>query len=279
MARSWWALVLIAWVGVAAAAAPARKPIEASMLVTGDIEIDATGQLVGYTLDHPERLPGNVKRLLERQISDWTFQPNAMDGQPVNIRNRMGLLVLATPREDGNFDMRVHDASFYPVREEGYDIAVVEQKPPSFPRLAAENGVSGIVYLVLRIGADGRVEEAAAEQVNLRVQRSAAEMNRWRGVLARNAIEAAGDWRFSLPQHGELAAQAEPWVVRVPVNYEFNLRTETYGQWDPYVPGPRELPAWAGEDDGTSPAALAAGGLYPVGRKGGVQLAVPLQDG
>ena len=35
------------------------------MLVTGDIEIDATGQLVGYTLDHPERLPGNVKRLLD----------------------------------------------------------------------------------------------------------------------------------------------------------------------------------------------------------------------
>lgn len=272
------ALLLAIAAAAAAAALPPPPPrkvaLEASMLVTGEITVDVEGRVQAYQLDDADKLPGNVRSLVERQARAWRFEPNLVDGRPVSIRNRMGLLLRATPQEDGNYLMRLEDAGFYPMRDEGYDVAVVAMAPPEYPPVAARAGISGTVYLLLRLGADGAVEDVATEQVNLRAALSSLEMKHGREVLARSAAQAARRWRFSLPQRGEAATRPQPWVMRVPVNFTLDKAWE-YGKWDLYVAGPREQrPAWA-EDDGVAPEVLAAGGVYPVGAEGRLRLLKP----
>jgi hypothetical protein len=46
--------------------------------------------------------------------------------------------------------------------------AALGMAPPSFPQQALDVGAQVMVYLLLRIGRDGKVEDGIAEQVNLR---------------------------------------------------------------------------------------------------------------
>lgn len=266
-------VLLLVWAGGAQSQSPlkVRKQVEASMLVNGEIEVDADGRVTGYEIERREKLPEGVARFLDERIAGWSFEPTVFEGRPVAIHNRMGLLLVAKRLEDGNFRMEVRSTSFYPLKQAGYELESVDMTPPSYPSIAAQHGVSGTVYLVLKIDGNGQVEEAVAEQVNLRVAASEVEMNRWRGVLAKNAISKAQQWSFRPPQHGELADDGV-WTVRVPVAYRLDEPgPEPYGRWQAYIPGPRQRATWVDGDD-VAPDALAEGGLYPVGGQGGLRL-------
>jgi hypothetical protein len=63
--RTWWAgisLALLCVAGLAAAATPkeVRKQVEASMLLTGTIEIETDGSVRGYSIDDKDRVPDYV---------------------------------------------------------------------------------------------------------------------------------------------------------------------------------------------------------------------------
>jgi hypothetical protein len=265
--------VLLACTSLALAASPGsvRKRMEASMLVGGQIEVDAQGRVTGYELEHRDKLPDVVQKFVDGSIAGWQFEPTLFDGRPVAIRNRMGLLLVAVPMEDGDFRIELRHTSFNPFKEAGYELESVAMDPPSYPAAAAQGGVSGTVYLVLQVGADGKVAEVVAEQVNLRIVASEIEMNRWRTVLAKNAMAKARQWTFRPPQHGELADDGR-WSVRVPVAYSLGRETtDHYGRWLAYIPGPRQRAPWVTADD-VAPDALADGGLYPVGGSGGLRL-------
>ncbi|MBO9715341.1 MAG: protein tonB [Pseudoxanthomonas sp.] len=265
-------VLLLAWAGFALAAGPAsvRKQVEASMLVNGEIEVDAAGKVTRYEIDRREKLPEGVRKFVEDSIAGWQFAPTLLEGRPVAIRNRMGLLLVAKPIEGGDFRVELRGTSFYPISEAGYGLEVVHMDPPRYPQNAAQARVSGIVYLVLRIGPDGKVAEAVAEQVNLRVVAGEMQMKLWRGVLAKSATTRALLWSFRPPQNGELADDGS-WSLRVPVAYSLQGDGDSYGRWIAYIPGPRQRAPWA-EGDDVSPDTLADGGLYPVGGTGGLRL-------
>lgn len=265
-------VLLLACASLALAASPAsvRKRMEASMLVNGQIAVDAQGNVTGYEIEHREKLPEVVQKFVDRSIAGWEFEPGLLDGRAVAVRNRMGLLLVAEPMEDGNFRINLRGTSFYPLKQAGYELESMVMDPPNYPMTAAQSGISGTVYLVLQVGADGKVAEVVAEQVNLRIVASEIEMNRWRSVLAKNAMAKARQWTFRPPQHGELADDGH-WSVRVPVAYSFERATHEYGRWLAYIPGPRQRAPWVTGDD-VAPDALADGGLYPVGGGGGLRL-------
>lgn len=254
------------------AVASPRSQLEASMLVEGEIDVDAQGGVERYTLSQREKLPPDVVDLIDAHIATWRFEPMHVDGRPVAIRNKMGLLLVAVPSGEGLVRIEMRNLSFYPVEEQGHELEVVSMAAPVYPRTAADRGVSGTVYLVLRIGTDGRVEDAAVEQVNLRVVASRVEMERWRGVLARSAVDKAHTWTYRRATRGEKAGSTEPVFARVPVAFSLDRREPRYGRWQAYVPGPRQPVPWLPADDGTPPDALASGGLYPIGREGGLRL-------
>ncbi len=274
--------LLVMWCGmgvaVAAPSASARSQMEASMLVDGQIEVDAQGVVERYSLERQEKLPDNVVSFIEAQIAAWRFEPTLVDGRPAPIRNRMGLLLVAVPDGDGTFRVEMRGRNFYPAEEQGYELEAVSRPPPSYPRSAAERGVAGTVYLVLRIDAGGRVEDVAVEQVNLRFTASRMELDRWRGVLAKNAAENARNWTYRRASRGAKAGNTDLVSVRVPVAYSLARPHDEYGSWQVYSPGPRQPVSWLPVDDDVSPDALVSGGLYPVGMQGVLRL-LPAQGG
>lgn len=259
-----------------------RKQAEASMLVTGSILIERDGSVSELEVDDRDKLPDVVASLVENSGPAWRFEPVLVDGNPRRVKARMSLLVVAKKLEDGGYRVGIRgsyfgkDAMTAEERQQEPDaVKALDLKPPSYPLSAAEIGARGTAYVVLKIGADGKVIDAAIEQVNLRTVGDANQMKRMRSAFSRSALTAARGWLFSVPagatgEHGFVS-------VRVPVDYEMAGNTlPTYGQWNAYIPGPRETVPWVQDDQATneSPEAMLAGGLYEVGK--GLRLLTPL---
>src|SRR3546814_10356189 len=81
-------------------------------------------------------------------------------------------------------------------------------------------GGEGVVYLLLKIGRQGTVEDMAVEQVNLTAYASNWKMQRIRLGLAEAAVESARKWTFHTPSTGDLA-EDEFWSARVPVDFSY----------------------------------------------------------
>jgi TonB family protein len=279
-ARLWTglSLLLCSFVVLAAGPGAVRKQVESSMLVTGSIEVDAGGKVTGFGLDQQESLPPGIVELIRKSVPAWTFEPLLLDGAPVNVKTNMGLRIVARKIDEQRYDVDIRSASFGK-HEPGESVSSKKLRAPAYPTAAAQSGTNGTVYLLLRVGKDGVVKDVVAEQVNLRVVASEADMTRWRQVLERSAMSAARKWTFNPPQSGEEAG-ADFWSVRVPVDYRLDHdKGPRQGQWEAYVPGPRQIAPWLRRDElaASGADALVAGGVYQVGR--GLRLLTPLGAG
>ena len=128
---------------------------------------------------------------------------------------------------------------------------------------AARAGVSGTVYVVLRLNPDGTVAEAHAEQIDMKVVAGEHELSRWREQLSKAALKQAREWTFVIsPQlltaPGDLGA-------RIPVSFLMHgMKPAEYGKWRSYVPGPYIPAPWRMNlaDDGVG--AMMPGKVYPL---------------
>ena len=195
----------------------------------------------------------------------------------------MSLRIVARPLGGDKYSLGIAGSFFG--NESGQDptgktLSVKREWGASYPADLRYDGVSGTVYVLLRVNRSGRVDEAVAEQVNLDVAGSEAKMRYWRKTMADAALRATRDWQFSLPTSGPDAA-GPYWAARV--QFTFGLRrtsgsVEKYGTWHAYVPGPRDIPAWSDEPRlGGSADAVAAGGVVEIGQ--GLRLTTPLNGG
>lgn len=291
--RNRWihAILLAAWAMLAAGAAPAqgggpgsvRKQIESSLLVSGKIEIEPDGSVSKVVLDQQEKLPEGVVGFVRDSALQWRFEPVVVDGKVVRARAPMNVRVVAKKIEDDQYRIEIRGASFEDYDPLSRENVTSDRKmtPPDYPLAAARAGAGGDVYLLLKVGRDGSVEDAVAEQVNLRVVATENEMRKFRKVLADSSIAAARKWKFRPPSEG--AHLADPfWVVRVPVSFRLGNESgiDQYGRWTSYVPGPREQVPWRSQKDRAefSPDALVNGGVY-MADSHGPRLLTPLHGG
>jgi hypothetical protein len=259
-----------------------RKQVEASMLLTGTVAVAKDGSLRRFELDHPDQIDPAIRDFVERNIKSWSFAVDSLPADvPANatVVNSMSILVVAKPIEGDTFSLRLA-ASYFSAKDPEPDTEVryASMKPPEYPVSAVRAGVSGKVFLLVKIDHDGKVEEAIAEQVNLRaVAENEKQMNRWRNVLAQASLEAVKRWKFTIPTRGGQALHAS-FLARVPIDFNFErAKQPEYGQWAPYIPGPRHPNPWENAEDnrGFAPDALAAnGGIYS---NDGLRLRTPLQ--
>ena len=270
-----WTCALVA---IAAGPAAVRKQVEMSMLVSGTIDIRPDGGVRAHVLDGREALPPGVVKLVDDTLPQWRFEPVLVDGKPVIARTKMSLRVVAKPQDDGSFTIGIRGYSFgEPAGVPGETVTSARLPPPAYPEAAYRSGIKGTVYLLLRIGRDGKVEEAVTEQVNLTVIGDERRMRLGRELLARAALGKAKSWAFNPPTKGK-AADAPFWSVRVPVDFEFTgEKSAGNGEWEAYVPGPQIKPWWVDGDALGSPDAMIAGGLYQVGD--GPRLLTPPGEG
>ena len=259
----------IAPVADAQSARQARQEVEASMLVTGHVDIDRSGQVVAHVLDQPDKLPSYVVSLIERAVPSLRFEPILVDGAPVLARAKMSVRLVAKPtgEADGNMQLRIASAHFGEEYSDTDRTSVRRSnlRPPRYPMNIAQIGGKGTVYLLVKVGRDGTVVDAVSEQVNLTALGHARQMEMIRDTLSRAAIDnALKHWRFMPPEEGEEAGR-EYWVVRVPIDFRLQDDREAgYGTWSAYHPGQQQRPVWAAPvPPGFSPDTLVAGGMTP----------------
>lgn len=270
------ALLLALSVGAAVAAPAGSKSakdrIEASMLVTGWIDIEADGSVGNHQLDEPDKLPPDVVGLLGKAVPGWRFHPVLVDGKPAPVRSRANILVEARKAGEDRYLLGIARATFG--SHEDADVPTSARlTPPGYPAGLAAAGVGGTVYLVIKVARDGRVADVMAEQVNLKTIASDHQMQRMRDMFAKVSVARAQRWRFNPPRKPD---DAPYWLVRVPVEFVAPGSTQAgYGQWHSYVPGPRAEIPWEGAQDMDAPDTLVAGRVYPTGKQG-PELLTPL---
>lgn len=279
--RTWIAVTLaaaLAWGGADAAMAQSRaevrKQVESSLVVEGTIDITADGRVLEHALKRADELPKGVVDLIADTAQRWQFEPVVLQPGTTRARAPMSIRLVARKLDEDSVTVELRGAQFG-THAPAESVKSVKLTPPRYPHDAVYAGVGGTVYLVLRVGRDGRVEDLVAEQVNLRVIAPEAHMQRWRKTLAQAALGAARKWTFDPPKQGE-DVDAPYWAVRVPVDFVApGQREPAEHEWRAYVPGPRTAIPWAQD---SSPAdALAAGAVQPIGR--GLRLVTPVAEG
>ena len=265
---------------IAQTARTVRESAEASMTLTGRIDIGTDGRVTGFQLDHADKLPADLAAFVQRQVRSWQFQPVVENGTAVAAQTPVTLRLLSQPRPDGAGDnVRVAGASFTQYDPEDTSrVTSAGMRSPVYPKNLYAMRAKGEVLLLVKVGRDGAVEDVFAEQVNLRVVGKANQMRVVRDTFARASVAAARSWTFRPPTTGKLK-DAPSWNVRIPVRYmmgEHDLAG--YGTWEAYIPGPRERAPWRTAPSGAeaAPDLLAAGGVYMADLEDGPRLLTPL---
>lgn len=276
---------VLGWGLATAPATPAKQPdaallerIEASLVVTGTVDIEPDGSVSGYALDQPEQIPEYVRAALAGRVPAWRFEPVLVGGEPVRARSPMSVRMLAKPVGEEGLAISIAGASF---GESGDHSTPVRERsaPPRYPTTPLYDGVQGDVYLLLKVDLKGAVDEVAVEQVNLRTLVPEGRTESMRREFAKASTRAAHRWRWAPTAPGS-EPESGYWTFRVPVTFTLGgpgaVPEPDYGQWQPYLPGPRHRPNWAPESDASAPDALLAGEPHAVGR--GPKLLTPLTD-
>lgn len=267
MGKRFLVAVLLASLGATALASGAgavRKQIESSMLVEGSIDINADGSVAGYALPGEKDLPRGVVVMIDRVVPQWRFEPVELREGATRARATMSLRFVAKKLDDGKVSVEIRAARFGDDTPAESVLSKDKLAAPRYPEAAVRAGVGGTVYMALKIGRDGHVEEAIAQQVNLRIVASEALMRRWRDLLSQTALRAAKDWTFLPPAKGE-DVDAPYWTVSVPVDFVApGAKDPGREQWHTYVPGPRAQIPWRADKSDAGGDALAAGGVYPL---------------
>lgn len=248
MTRRILLFALLALCAFAGLAGRYDKQAEASMLVTGELVVAPDGTVQSYKLDRADALPPDPRKLLAEVIPGWELDVAKADGSPLQspttVKMSVQLLARSITGVDDGFRITVRDTAFRDPQEPVQVEAKGELTSPAYPLSAAHSGVSGIVYVVLRLNPDGTVAETHVEQVDMTVLTDERTLRRFRKVLADAAVVVAKQWTFNIAP--ERLTSPEPVGVRVPV--QFSMAGETpaveYGRWHAYVPGPYAPIPW-----------------------------------
>jgi hypothetical protein len=238
-------LILLAGSAQAGTAAVVRRQIESSMLVSGVVSVDATGAVTAHAFDQRDKLPGPVVALLDQALPQLRFRPAEQDGQPHAVQARMSLKVVVNQVDPQHVALRLSSAHFTEAAPPPTEVASLAKRTGvMYPEDAQKSGVTGTVYVAVRFDRSGQIVDAEAQQVNLKLTDSESRMRHWRDVLARPTVAAVRRFRFSPPTTGPHAGDAT-FTGILPVTFLLDgQRPPRYGEWDTYVPGPKQDIAW-----------------------------------
>lgn len=231
-----------AWAGGVGAV---RKTVEATMVLTGSIQVDTQGRVTGYSIDKQEQVDPAALQVVGGVVPAWRFEPVLVNGTAVPATSKMTLRLVASQRADGGLEVRAESVSFSgEPKSPEEQILADKMAPPKYPVDAARSGIQGQVFLLLKVGRDGRVQDVAVERTNLWVVGRENQLPGFRRSLEQPALEAARKWTYKVPVAGP-GAHEDAFQVRVPVAYALGVReAEHYGRWRAYVPGPLNQVPW-----------------------------------
>ena len=226
-----------------------RATAEASMVLTGNIDVAADGTVSGLVLDQRDAIAPAIATFVDGTIRRWQFEPFLVDGVASPKHAPMRVRLLGRSRDDGALDVRMVSVDFSEYDGNAIDAVTVDRMtPPRYPEAAFRAGAQGEVTLLVKV--------------------STSEARRW---------------TFRPPTSGEDRDRAF-WTLRVPVTFELRERHDaapgpSYGRWKAYIPGPRQTAPWPTGEDAAQVGSdlLPAGGVYMVDSANrGLRLLTPL---
>lgn len=265
-------LALCTFAASAARNANVRKQVEASMLVTGELVVAPDGAVKSYTLDRAEELVPEARELLAELVPAWQLDVKKADGSPLQapaaVKMSVQLLARPIPGVDGKLRVTVGDTAFHDPKAPAQIKVKGEFTPPKYPVLAWRSGMSGIVYVVLRLNPDGTVAEAHVQRVDMTVLSNEKTLRKFGKMLADAAVGASKQWTFTIAP--ERLARPGSISVRVPMAFALSGNSKTsakYGKWHAYVPGANAPIPWqnrTADGDGVDGGigAMVPGQLY-----------------
>lgn len=253
-----------------------RKQIESALYVTGTIDITPTGDVVAHALDQPEKLPKGIVDMAARLLPQWKFESVVLHDKAIS-RSKMSLLFVGRKLDDGNYSIELRSATFSGGNpDESVRLAPKGRRLPNYPIGLVDAGISGTVFLIVKIDRDGKVINVDVSHVNLRVIGNESQMDQWRRALAKSSIAAARKWTFVPPISGP-EANKPYWFGTLPFEYFIEgHEPPAYGKWQTYVAGPRAVLPWLDETlmaEGNTDA-LTSNTFHPAGS--GRRLLTPL---
>lgn len=253
-----------------------RKQIESSLLVTGSIDVDASGKVVSYALDEPQALPEGIVAMAAAQVPLWAFVPMALPADQTRTHSRMSLRFIAKKSEDQQAIVSLQGARFFNERNaDGFPIDREHSAPIVYPLAMRRLYITGAVYMAVRVGRDGKVLDAAVEQINLTVVGSENETERWRQVLGHHWQQGVKRLRFDIPASA-FAENNSTLSGRVGFYFKHaDSPSWKYGNWEPHVPGPHTRIDWLPDPD-ARPDTFRPGALHTAGSDR--RLLTPLTD-
>lgn len=268
-------LALCAFAASAARNDYVRQQVEASMLVTGELVVAPDGSVKSYKLDRADELPPDTQALLAELVPTWQLDVKKADGSPLQAPAmvKMGVQLLARPIPgvDDQLRVTVGDTTFHDPKAPVEIKANEELTPPKYPVHAWRSGMTGIVYVVLRLNPDGSVAETHVQRVDMTVLSNEKTLRKFGRMLADAAVAATKQWTFTIAP--ERLARPGSISVRVPIAFALSGGNSTtrakYGQWHAYVPGPYAPIPWhnrtadSGENDDGGIGAMVPNQLYP----------------
>lgn len=154
------------------AATPALT-IEPRVLTTrleGELSIDPTGAVESYHVltDVAPGLAGKV----EAMVRQLRFEPVELDGRPARAHTRMRVTLAGTPLDDDGLNVRLDNIGFPDSKKgrpddeyiPGLRMKVDRRSMPDYPVIAARAGVDADVLVIVKVGRDGRIADAAIRQ-------------------------------------------------------------------------------------------------------------------
>ncbi|MEG0184852.1 MAG: energy transducer TonB [Stenotrophomonas sp.] len=259
-----------------------RATAEASMVLTGNIDVSADGSVSHLVLDQREMITPSIASFVDGTIRSWRFEPTLRDGASVPVHAPLRVRLLGKPSGDGGIQVRMSSVDFSQYDDTATDTVTRKRMPaPRYPEAAFRGGAQGDVLLLVKVARDGTVADVIAEQVNMGVVAPERTMQQLRDLFAKASITAARKWTFAPPTTGEDKDHAD-WTIRIPVSYsitkDLKSRPEDYGTWKAFIPGPRQSAPWRQHDvQQAGSDLLPAGGVYMVDSANrGLRLLTPL---
>lgn len=253
---------LVSWLGglllVLAPLAPASGFDEVyTARTTGSITIDEQGAVLEVELDD-KSLGQEVMAAYAQHIRDWRFEPVLEQGRPIRAKGYMNLDLLAF-RQRGSDDLALGVSSARFVDPPSVQEAKPRQRSkdrlaqPRYPHDAAVLGIGADVTVLVRVGEQGRVEDAAVASLMLVGERAGEQglQGRHAGLFSRSATDVAKRWTFAWASPGE--------TLKVPIRYTppgYSGR-----RWVRAFPVGVDAPSWVLQAEAASrPIRMAAAG-------------------
>lgn len=238
---------------IAAPPAAARGEIELpsdakiSMVLSGKIFIDKSGEVQKVKMDRSGRISESIKAFIESGVKSWRFEPDSVTGATGSSPLSMRVRLVGKPLNDGHYHISFNSAHFESQNDKPEDsVSAGNLRPPRYPPEALEKGIQGTVVLLIQVGRDGNVIDTVAQQVNLRVNGTEQELSKARNVLANASVTAARRWKFTPPSSGPDVGRGH-WIISVPVDFSMDDRKTPYAAWETYIPGPLSTAPWYDE--------------------------------